>query len=145
MEKKILLFECLACKVECEFKNLNIVPVLDTDSEFEEDKGVSFYSDLTCKECGQNKFAIHVILRGKTKVFNETTKTLKSIQKDSSKQDLLSEKEVIIGLFKAHKSLRIKDIVEKTNYDKDIVLQIVSDTTIFRLNINTGRFELKHG
>ena len=104
----------------------------------------TFGPEIIAQMMGNQKKTLELqeLLLEKTKIFDDMSKTLQLIHKYSSKQELGFERETIVNLFKAHKSLSIKDIVEKTDYDKDIVFQIVSDETKFKLNINTGRFEL---
>ena len=80
------------------------------------------------------------ILIEKTKMLDIMNKNLESIQKNSEKQNI-SDKEMIVNLLKARKSLSQKEISNMTNIDKDIIFQILSDTNTFKLNMN-GRFEL---
>ena len=74
------------------------------------------------------------------KIFNEMKKTLDLIQRFSIKQDLKEETVSILNLLKAHKSLSQEQIIEMTNFDKDIVFQVISNKKLFKLNIETGRF-----
>lgn len=75
------------------------------------------------------------------RLFEEMKDDLKLIKKFSNTQDLADENEIIINLLKAHKSLSLKQIIEKTDFDKDTVTQIVSSDERIKLNMN-GRFEL---
>lgn len=75
------------------------------------------------------------------KEYEYMRKDLEQIKKFSIKQDLTQETEHIINLLKAHKSLTQKQIIEKTNLNKEIVFQIVSTDERIKLNMN-GRFEL---
>lgn len=77
----------------------------------------------------------------KMRIIDEMRKDLVRIRKYSIQQDLTQETETIINLLKAHKTLSQKQIIEKTNLDKDTVFQIVSTDDRIKLNMN-GRFEL---
>jgi len=57
----------------------------------------------------------------RTKIFNEMNKTLDLIQQYSIKTDLKKEKLTVINLFKSHKSLTPKEIIDKTNFNQEIV------------------------
>jgi len=76
------------------------------------------------------------------KIFDEMKADLDLIKKYSLKQGLTSETTKIMNLLKAHKSLTIKQIIDKTNFDKDLIFQIVSNDKKFKLNMN-GRIQLK--
>ena len=76
------------------------------------------------------------------KIFDEMKADLDLIKKYSLKQGLTAETTKIMNLLKAHKSLAIKQIIDKTNFDKDLIFQIVSNDKRFKLNMN-GRIELK--
>ena len=76
------------------------------------------------------------------RIFDEMKADLELIKKYSLKQGLNPETDKIMNLLKAHKSLTIKQIIDKTNYDKDLIFQIVSNDKRFKLNMN-GRIELK--
>ncbi len=75
------------------------------------------------------------------KIFDEMKADLDLIKKYSLKQGLTAETKKIMNLLKAHKSLTIKQIIDKTNFDKDLIFQIVSSDKRFKLNMN-GRIEL---
>ncbi len=87
-----------------------------------------------------------ILLQEKTlersKIFDEMKADLERIKKFSIKQGLIQESEIIYNLLKAHKSLSQKQIIEKTNLDKDTVFQILSTDDRFKLNIK-GSFCLK--
>ncbi len=75
------------------------------------------------------------------RIFDEMRKDLYQIRRFSIKEDLIQETKTIINLLKAHKTLSQKQIIEKTNLDKETVFQIVSTDDRIKLNMN-GRFEL---
>lgn len=78
----------------------------------------------------------------RSKIFDEMKADLERIKKFSIKQGLVDESEIIYNLLKAHQSLSQKQIIEKTNLDKDTIFQILSTDNRFKLNIK-GRFCLK--
>lgn len=80
----------------------------------------------------------------RTNVMNEMNQTLSLIKKYSTQKGLEKERSVIIDLFKAHNSLSKQEIIDKTGFDKAIVLSIVSDLNeekIIKLT-SRGRFKL---
>ena len=87
----------------------------------------------------------YISLEGKIlermKIFDEMKADLDLIKKYSIKQGLTAETKKIMNLLKAHQSLTIKQIIDKTNFDKDLIFQIVSSDKKFKLNMN-GRMEL---
>ncbi len=87
-----------------------------------------------------------ILLQEKTidrsKIFDEMKADLERIKKFSIKQGLVQESEIIYNLLKAHQSLSQKQIIEKTNLEKDTIFQILSTDDRFKLNIK-GRFCLK--
>jgi hypothetical protein len=79
------------------------------------------------------------LLLEKSQLMDDMNKTLEFIQEHSN-LGLKSEKDEIINLLKAHKTMNIKQIIENTGFEKDVVFQIVSDTKTFKLE--NGRFSL---
>lgn len=81
----------------------------------------------------------------KTSIFNEMNKTLDLIQQYSIKTDLKKEKLTVINLFKSHKSLTPKEIIDKTNFNQEIVFTIISELQKEKTIglTTTGRFKLK--
>lgn len=80
----------------------------------------------------------------RTNIMNEMNQTLGLIKRYSTQKGLEKEKMVIIDLFKAHNSLSKQEIIDKTDFDKTIVLSIVSDLNeekIIKLT-SRGRFKL---
>jgi len=80
----------------------------------------------------------------RTNIMNEMNQTLGLIKKYSTLKGLEHERMVIIDLFKAHKSLSKQEIIDKTGFDKTIVIAIVSDLNEEKIITLTsrGRFEL---
>ncbi|MGV9142074.1 MAG: hypothetical protein ACOC1X_03965 [Promethearchaeota archaeon] len=62
----------------------------------------------------------------KTKLIEEMREDLNRIARFALK-GLKEERERVWNLFQSHDSLSIKEIIEKTNYDEDIVFSIVSE------------------
>ncbi len=89
----------------------------------------------------QNFNLLEEKLLDKMKIFDDMKADLELLKKFSFKQGLVKETETIINLLKAHKSLSQKQIIEKTDLDKDTVFQVLSNDNRFKLNMN-GRFEL---
>lgn len=80
----------------------------------------------------------------RTNIINEMNQTLGLIKKYSTQKGLVKERSVILDLFKAHNSLSKQEIIDKTAFDKTIVLSIVSDLNeekIIKLT-SRGRFKL---
>jgi len=80
----------------------------------------------------------------KQNILEEMDKTLILIKKFSMKPE--SEvKNTILNLFKAYPSLNPKEIIEKTNFDKDVVFSVISELQNENLIEMTskGRFKLK--
>jgi hypothetical protein len=77
-------------------------------------------------------------------ILGEMNKTLTLIKKFSTIPDP-EVKNTILNLFKAYPSLNPKEIVEKTNFDKDVVFSIVSELQSEKTIEMTskGRFKLK--
>lgn len=81
----------------------------------------------------------------KMNVINEMKKTISIIKKFSIKSDI-NTRDTILNLFKAHKTLNPKEIIEKTNLDKEIVFSIVSELLnedLIQLLTSNGRYKLK--
>ena len=82
----------------------------------------------------------------RTGMFNEMNKTLDLIQQYSIKTDLKNEKYIVINLFKSHKSLTPKEIIDKTDLNQKIVFTIISELQkekVISLT-TTGRFKLRN-
>ena len=80
----------------------------------------------------------------RTNIMNEMNQTLSLIKKYSTQKGLEKERLVILDLFKAHNSLSKQEIIDKTDFDKIIVLSIVSNLNeekIIKLT-SRGRFKL---
>jgi len=77
-------------------------------------------------------------------ILGEMNKTLTLIKKFSMIPDP-EVKNTILNLFKAYPSLNPKEIVEKTNFDKDVVFSIISELQSEKTIEMTskGRFKLK--
>ncbi|MHA1195756.1 MAG: DUF6290 family protein [Promethearchaeota archaeon] len=76
-------------------------------------------------------------------IIEKMNQTLDLIQKHAIKTDLTS-KNVVLNLFKAFKSLNAKEIIQKTNLDKEIVFSILAELQkekLIRLTTR-GRFTL---
>lgn len=80
----------------------------------------------------------------KTNILGEMNKTLNLIKKFSIKADTVV-RETILNLFKAHNTLSPKEIVDKTNLDKEIVFSVITeflDEDLIEMT-SRGRFKLK--
>jgi len=77
-------------------------------------------------------------------ILGEMNKTLTLIKKFSTIPDP-EVKNTILNLFKAYPSLNPKEIVEKTNFDKEVVFSIISELQNKKTIEMTskGRFKLK--
>ena len=80
----------------------------------------------------------------KQDILEEMNKTLVLIKNFSMKPDPKA-KNTILNLFKAHTSLNPKEIIEKTNFDKDVVFSVITDLQNENLIEMTskGRFKIK--
>ncbi len=80
----------------------------------------------------------------RTNKINEMNNTLRLIKKFSIKADSTA-KDTIINLLKAHNTLNPKEIIEKTNLDKEIVFSIITELHEEGLIELTprGRYKLK--
>ena len=80
----------------------------------------------------------------RTNKINEMNNTLRLIKKFSIKADSTA-KDTIINLLKAHNTLNPKEIIEKTNLDKEIVFSIITELHEEDLIELTprGRYKLK--
>lgn len=80
----------------------------------------------------------------KQDILEEMNKTLVLIKNFSMKPDPKA-KNTILSLFKAYTSLNPKEIIEKTNIDKDVVFSVISELQSEDLIEMTskGRFKLK--
>jgi len=80
----------------------------------------------------------------KQEILEEMNKTLILIKKFSMKPEP-EAKNTILNLFKAYPSLNPKEIIEKTNFDKDVVFSIISELQGEKSIEMTskGRFKLK--
>lgn len=80
----------------------------------------------------------------KQNILKEMNETLILIKKFSMKPEP-GAKNTILSLFKAYPSLNPKEIIEKTNFDKDVVFTIISALQSENLIEMTsrGRFKLK--
>jgi len=77
------------------------------------------------------------------KTFNEIKNDLELVKKHSVVKDLKIETNKIVNLLKAHNSLKINKIAEKTNVEESIVLKIISSRDdLFELDIKSGGFKL---
>lgn len=77
-------------------------------------------------------------------ILKEMNKTLVLIRNFSMRPDPKA-KNTILNLFKAHTSLNPKEIIEKTNFDKDVVFSVITDLQNENLIEMTskGRFKIK--
>jgi len=80
----------------------------------------------------------------KQNILEEMNKTLILIKKFSMKPEP-EVKNAILNLFKAHTSLNPKEIIEKTNFDKNVVFSVITELQSEDLIEMTskGRFKLK--
>ena len=80
----------------------------------------------------------------KQNILEEMNKTLILIKNFSMKPEP-EVKNTILNLFKAYSSLNPKEIIEKTNFDKDVVFSIISELQSENIIEMTskGRFKLK--
>lgn len=80
----------------------------------------------------------------KMNVISEMKKAIGLIKKFSIKSDM-NTRDTIFNLFQAHNTLNPKEIIEKTNLDKEIVFSIISELhneEIIQLT-SKGRYKLK--
>ena len=57
--------------------------------------------------------------------------------------ELTEETKTIQNLLRGHKSLSPNQIVDMTNIEKEKVLFVITNTELFKLNITTGRYQLR--
>ncbi|KKM19682.1 hypothetical protein LCGC14_1653170, partial [marine sediment metagenome] len=87
---------------------------------------------------------IQELILKRTNIMTEMNKTLELIKKFSVKAEP-TIRNTIFNLFQAHNTLNPKEIIEKTNFDKEIVFSIISELhneDLIQLT-SKGRYKLK--
>ncbi|MFX1256772.1 MAG: hypothetical protein ACFFAN_02855 [Promethearchaeota archaeon] len=89
------------------------------------------------------------IMQENLSIINQMDHRLALIQKYSAKNDLTNETKTVMSLFKSHKSLSIKEIIDLTKMDDEIIFSIINqlresiDNLKPKIKMNSnGRFQL---